>query len=88
VFNKQNYLLFWLFNCAVLEDDRLLGYGVVYSRRNRPTFEIEILRTSETSVYFGESTRHHIPEDCLLHTRGSRDLFVSGFDLMTRTMEL
>jgi hypothetical protein len=30
---------------------------------------IEAARTSETSVYFNETTLHYIPEGCNLHTR-------------------
>jgi hypothetical protein len=30
---------------------------------------MEALRTSESSFYFNETTRRHIPEGCHLHTR-------------------
>jgi hypothetical protein len=33
-----------------------------------------IMRTSETSAYFDETTRRYILEDCHLHTRRSENL--------------
>jgi hypothetical protein len=37
------------------------------------TLIMEAVHTSETSVYFNETTHHYIPEDCYLHT--SKDMF-------------
>jgi hypothetical protein len=39
------------------EDDRLLGFI---------TLMMEAVSTSETLVYFSDTTRRHIPEDCHL----------------------
>jgi hypothetical protein len=59
------------------ENDSFLGYGAVFSRGSRPTVQrcvlptivriVEAVRISETSVYFHESTRRHIPEGCHSH---------------------
>jgi hypothetical protein len=35
---------------------------------------MEAVRTSETSVYFNETTQHCIPEGCHLHTRRGENL--------------
>jgi hypothetical protein len=35
---------------------------------------VATVRTSETSVYFNESTRRYIPEGCHLHNRRSENL--------------
>jgi hypothetical protein len=35
---------------------------------------MEAIRTSETSVYFNETTRRYIPEGCHLHTRRRKNL--------------
>jgi hypothetical protein len=53
------------------EDGSFLGFSFVYSRLSRPKFQtylpIQAARTSETSVYFNETTRRYIPEICLLY---------------------
>jgi len=35
---------------------------------------MEALRTSETSAYYRETTRHYIPEGCLPHTHRRENL--------------
>jgi len=35
---------------------------------------MEAVRTSETSVYFHETTRRYVPESCHLHTRRRENL--------------
>jgi hypothetical protein len=60
------------------EDNSIQGYGTVYSRRSRPTLLISLMmkavRTSETSVYFYETTLCDIPKDSYLHIHLSEDL--------------
>jgi hypothetical protein len=34
---------------------------------------MESVHTSETSVYFNETTRRYIPKSCHLHTRGRKN---------------
>jgi hypothetical protein len=53
------------------EDDSFLGYTTVQSL---VITLIEVLRTSETSIYFNETTRRYIPESCHLHTRRRANL--------------
>jgi hypothetical protein len=42
---------------------------------------MEAVRTSETPVYFSETTRRYIPEGCHLHTRGRQNLISHYFIL-------
>jgi hypothetical protein len=40
----------------------------------RTVSNISVVRISETSVYFNETTRRYIPEGCLLYTRRRENL--------------
>jgi hypothetical protein len=53
------------------EDHSFLGYTTVQSI---VIALMEVLRTSETSIYFNETTRRYIPESCHLHTRRRANL--------------
>jgi hypothetical protein len=39
---------------------------------------MEVVRTSETSLYFYETTRRNIPKDSHLHTRHRENLNFTG----------
>jgi hypothetical protein len=39
-----------------------------YYRHHLCSLTMEAVRTSETTIYFNETTRHHTPEDCHFHT--------------------
>jgi hypothetical protein len=71
-------------NCISFEDFSRLEYSAMQSRWIRPTFQkwllspsffalMEVVRISETSVYFNETTRRYIPEGCH-HTRRCENL--------------
>jgi hypothetical protein len=55
------------------EDDSLLGYSAVIS-----ALMVEVVRTSETSVYFNETTRRYIAEGCHLRTHRHENLKSQG----------
>jgi hypothetical protein len=65
-------------HCGEYEDGSLLGCIAVLSHENRQIFTASIIRaiialimnaigTSETSVYFHDTTWHYIPENCHIY---------------------
>jgi hypothetical protein len=75
---------FWdITPCSLVEVDRRFR-GVYCPVR----VMMEAALTSETSVYFNKTARHHIPECCHLHTysrhhyrTGHKNLILNGFTL-------
>jgi hypothetical protein len=61
---------FWdVATCSLTELDRhSRGAYCLYHQTDYMALMMEAVRTSETSVYFYEITRHCIPEGCHLHT--------------------
>jgi hypothetical protein len=65
---------------AMSSADAVFGYGrFVWIHDLFIALIMEALHTSETSVYFNETTRRYIPEGSTLHTR-SRETLKSHID--------
>jgi hypothetical protein len=84
------------------EDDSLVEYNAVQSRRSRPTFQrfvlppssgrytlmMEAVSTSETSISFNEVTRRYIPQGCHLHSSRSENLNYNLFEGISNILNI